>query len=70
MRLNQIESILSTLSGIVNLKYSYPFIVLDVDMSSSLNKVSQDFFTSASFSCHMQGSPLHDRQKKTTEVIG
>jgi len=48
---------------IVNLKSIYPFIVFDIDISSFLNKVSKNFFTPASFCCHMQRGPLMDRKK-------
>ena len=42
---------------IVIVKYTYPIMILNVDISSFTNKVIHHFNT-GSFSCHMQGSYL------------
>ena len=49
--------------------YIYPIVVFDVDISSFANKISQNVFTTAFLSSHVQGSQLHGEEKKTTEVI-
>ena len=42
---------------------TYPFIIFDVDIITYLKKVSQNFFTATSFSCHMKGSYLIEKDK-------
>ena len=43
-------------------KYNYPIIILNVDISSLFNKVLYHFDT-ATFSCQVQGSHLMERKK-------
>ena len=42
--------------------YFYPLIVFDVDTSSFVNKVAQNFFNTSFFGCQVQGSLLMENK--------